>query len=193
MFTSPETLSGIADVQTVGQARAACGVMSSYLSLGYGLLPSISTSGGGEGLRAQIQSYLDQTNGYVAEVYNVQPTDAASQGNDVGFIDAGRLGFAAGQVDDVLAEATKAANVSQFDFGTALKKAVNEITSSVSDAASGVGSTIGAAATAPFKGLTSALAAFLYGARVALIIGGVVIIVYVFRKPIMSAVGKVGA
>ena len=186
MFTSPETVSAVADVQTIGQLRAALGVLTDYLAQGYAQLPNISTD---QGLRASVQKYLDTVNAYAGSIYARQPTDVLAQNYEVGFMDAGRLGLAAGQTDDVLAEVSRAANVSDFKLG-----AVNgRLQCSAKQAATDAGAAIGSVAAAPFQGITAGAVSFLYGARTILIGAGVVAVLYIFRKPLIAAIGKVGA
>jgi hypothetical protein len=190
MATSADTLSALSDVQTIGQLRAALGVITAYLKSGYDLLPSISTD---QGLRASTQSLLDDANTYAKTIYDNQPTDLPAQAYEVSWQDSARLGLLASQTETALNRVTASANASDFQLGPALKAAVAQVGAGISDAANAVGDTAGNVAAAPFKGLLAALVAFLDGAKTVIIIGGVVVVIYVFRKPLLGQLGKVGS
>lgn len=130
----------------------------------------------GQGLRAQVFSYLDSINAYAQEIYARIPADTGPLDG----ANAARLGLVASQTNDVLSSVAEATGVSEWHLATALKKAVREVSSDVGDIAA-----------SPFVGLTAALVAFLHSARTGLIIIGVAGAVYVFRKPILASLAKV--
>lgn len=172
------------DLQTNAQGRAALGILTKALNSGYQLLPQIDS---GSGLRQTNQNFLDDVNNYATSIYNDIPND----NEDLSIWNAGRLGIVAGQTDEVLDGLADSAKVSRFDFSAELKKAVSDVTQTVTDAATGVGKTVGAVAAAPVQGLTAALTAFLYQIRTGLFIAGGVGLVYIFRKPLLGAAKKV--
>lgn len=189
MTTSADTLSALSDVQTIGQMRVALGVITQYLESGYDLLPTISTD---QGLQQSAKQLLEDANTYAATIYANQPTDIPAQAYEPSWQDSARLGLLASQTEDALNRVTESAKVSDFQLGPALKSAVAQASRDISDVAQSVGETAGNAAAAPFKGIMAAVIAFLDGAKTFLIIGGVVVVVYVFRKPLLGAAAKVG-
>jgi hypothetical protein len=169
----------VSKLNTNDQARAGLGIISTMLNDGYRQVPDVSAD---QDLRAATLSLLDSVNAYAQKIYSEIPDDTGP----LGIGDGARLGLVASQTNDALAQVERNVGVSEWHVAAALQAAVKDVATSV-------GNVAGTAVSAPFTGLIAGVVAFAHSAQIALLIGGGIVAVYLFRKPILSALSKVGA
>lgn len=99
--TAAEVAAAAAKVKTVGQARAALGVVSRELGAGYALIPGITTVAEEQ---AAARLRLDGVNAYAQKVYAEFSDDDISQRKLVTPLQASKVGLCIGQAHRALAD-----------------------------------------------------------------------------------------
>lgn len=165
----------LSDMQTVGQGRAALGVITSALRHGYQALEDVSTGGGD--LRGTNREVLDNVNAYAVSIYAGLPTAEGRQADALGIADSAKIGLCASQTDDALDELARSIKVSDFDFAQSLHDAVEDVGKKIGEAA---GTGLG-------KGIWAALFAFARSAWPLLLLVVVALVVWRFRGRLFAA------
>jgi hypothetical protein len=164
-----------AQVSTIGQARAVLGTVSSTLQDGYTKLPQISTTAG---LRDAAQSRLDVVNNFAQRVYAIWNDDPQLQDEEISAVNATKVGICMAQASDALKDIEDAASQEFWNF-----------TDLLNDSLAAAGSLGGNAVQSVTNAIAAGGAAFVTAAwPTLLIVGGVVVGAYLFRKEIFSAV-----
>lgn len=185
------TIAAIASsIQTVGEARAALGKVAELLQQGYSrvdgrLTGSFAPVAAGE-LRAAARSRLDVVNNYAHKTYESLSSDDADQADQIGILDASRVGLSLAQAQDALKdiEAVEAEDI--WNIADLLKD-------SVANAAHLAGSTAGSVIQTAGNAVAGAGSAVFQQAWPVLLVVAGAAILYVFRAPLLRVVGRATA
>lgn len=171
-----------AQIQTAGQLRVAMGAVAQILQQGYTALawtgPATSLPNLLEGTTAAAKSLLDTVNQSAQLLYNIYPTDGSLDDQDISTAHA----INAGQV---LSEANDAVTSVEAAIGTN----VGNVAQFVQDALTASGQLGGQAVQSVTNAVAAAGAAFVSSAWPTLLIIGVGVGIYLFRKPLLRALG----
>jgi hypothetical protein len=181
MASSAIALAAVAaKITTIGDARAALGVVSHTLANAYERLPDITTTAD---LRDTAREYLDQVNSYAQRIYRIWNDDPDLQDEDISTLNASKVGLCISQANKALSDIENLANTEYWDIA----EAIEEVLRTVGHVA---GATIQAIGNAVAAGGTALFAA----AWPTLLVAGLIAGVYYFRKPIFAALKtKAGA
>lgn len=187
-----------ARVNTIGQARAVLGVAANVIGDAYTHLPDIKANTLGvilagpvlgwfestsiDDVRAAAKSRLDAANTYAQQVYAIWNSDPDLQDEEISATNATKVGFALARANDVLKDIQNLAQTDYWNFGDLLN-----------DALAQAGQLAGSAVQSVTNAIAAGTAAFVWSSWPTLLLIAGAVGVYVFRKPIIAAISKVGA
>jgi hypothetical protein len=159
-------------VNTIGQARAVLGVVSTTLEQAYLRLPDITSIAD---LRDAVRSRLDQTNAYARRVYATWNDDPDLQDQEISAVNAAKVGAAMAQANDALKDVEELANEDFWDFGQLLR-----------DSLANAGSLAGGAVQSVTNAIAGGVTAFIASAwpTILLVVAGAAT-VYILRDKVL--------
>lgn len=184
--TALELATAAAQIDTVAQLRAAMGAVTQTLQQGYQELsifgPATSVPNLVEGTSAAAKSLLDTVNASAQALYNIYTDEADLQDEEISTYHAHMAGVVISEANDALASVEQAIG-SNF----------SNVAQAVSDALTAIGQIAGKIAGTTLQSATNAIAAgasaFVTAAWPTLVVVGVAVIAYVFRRPLVAAIG----
>jgi hypothetical protein len=129
-------------IKSVGQARAALGVVAEVLRRAYDRLPEVS---GMADLDEAARDRLDVVNNYAQGLFAMLPGDDIAQRKPVTPLMASKIGLAIGQAHRAVKDIDEAAAFSGWDFVALLAEAIREAAELAGKAAQGTTNAILAA------------------------------------------------
>lgn len=110
-----------AKVNTIGQARAALGVVSRTLEQAYSRLPDITSIAD---LREATRGRIDAKNAFAQRVYAIWNDDPELQDEEISAVNATKVGICMAQANDVLKDVEELANEDFWNFTELLREAI---------------------------------------------------------------------
>lgn len=191
-------------ITTVGAARAVLGEITAVLHQAYGKLDEIGRGFGNAVLggssphhetsqgtlddanaetRDAARARLDGVNNFAARIYDAIGTaDPDLQAEEISAWNSSRVALCMVQTQDALDDVEAAIGSTLWDFPQTMQ-----------DITAGIGETAGNAVQATGNAIAAGATAFVAGAWKTLAVAGVVATLYVFRAPILRAIGKAAA
>lgn len=188
MSSSLAIAKAAAKVTTIGQARAALGVVTSVLRQAYEKIDQVDQIGAADivtgfaalkyssvrELRQAARDRLDVVNAYAGRIYAIWTGDADLQDEEISTTNALKVALCCAQANDALENVEQLAHEKLWDLASLLEESVRA-----------TGQIAGASVQAVTSAVAAGVGAFVWGAWPTLLVIGVAL--FVLREPVKKA------
>ncbi len=172
-------------IHNVAQVRAAMGAVTLTLSQGYAQLDQLTTV---YGVQDDARYLLDMVNKSAGILYHIYTDDPDLQAEEISVSHAISAGRIISDANDALKTIEGIANERLFDLATIVGAALDQVKVEFQTVGKGVGDVVQGATNAVAAGVS----AFAFAAWPTILLVAVGATVYVYRKPLLAALAKVG-